>query len=72
MAIEVKPTIFQSGVVDTEHPSIVNAINRMIDKGYSKDTIVRIVGAPPEIVESHQRRKERERRPTRREEREEG
>jgi hypothetical protein len=71
MAVEVKPIIFQSGVVDTENPNIVNAINRMIDRGYSKDKIVQIVGAPPEVVESHQRRREREKRPLRRDEREE-
>ena len=39
--------------VDPEHPSIVNAINTMIGKGFSKDAIVQIVGAPPEVVDKH-------------------
>jgi hypothetical protein len=49
--------IYGSGVVDTEHPAIVDAINNMIDRGYSKEKIVQITGAPSEVVESHQRHK---------------
>ena len=49
------PTYGEGKVVDTEHPAIVDGINNMIKNGYSKDAIVRIIGAPPEVVESLQR-----------------
>jgi hypothetical protein len=39
--------------VDSQHPSIVNAINNMITKGFGKEAIVKIVGCPPEVVDSH-------------------
>lgn len=51
--------IYGYGVVDTENPQLVSAINNMIKDGYEKDTICRITGAPPEVVEHHQRRNEK-------------
>jgi hypothetical protein len=57
MAIEMIDRKYgDGGVVSTEHPAIVDGINNMIKNGYSKDAIVRIIGAPPEVVESLQRR----------------
>lgn len=39
--------------VDAQHPALVNGINNMITRGYTKDTICRITGAPPEVVDHH-------------------
>ncbi len=43
------------GIVDSDHPSVVNGIRNMIQQGYRKETIQRIIGAPAELIESHQR-----------------
>lgn len=34
-----------------DHPSIINAIHNMKQKGYEKETAQRITGAPYEVVE---------------------
>jgi len=52
--------IFAHGVVDTEHPAIVEGIRNMIRNGYSKESIVKVIGAPVEVVEAHQRLAERQ------------
>lgn len=39
------------GIVDPEHPSLVNAINNMIKRGYSKEKAVKLTGAPYEVVD---------------------
>ena len=36
-----------------QHPSIVNAINTMITKGFDKQKIVEITGASPHTVDAH-------------------
>lgn len=52
--------IYAHGVVDTEHPAIVDGIRNMIRQGYSKESIVKVIGAPAEVVEAHQRLAERQ------------
>ena len=52
--------IYAHGVVDTEHPAIVDGIRNMIRQGYSKESIVKVIGAPVEVVEAHQRLAERQ------------
>lgn len=39
----------------TEHPAIVDGINKMIRDGYSDDSIRRIIGgaATPEVIDHH-------------------
>lgn len=44
------------GIVDVDHPSIVNSIRNMVRDGYSKETIMRTVGVDSITVEGHQRR----------------
>jgi hypothetical protein len=46
------------GVVDVDHPSIVNSIRNMVRDGYSKETIMRTIGVDAVTVEGHQRRME--------------
>lgn len=36
-----------------QHPSMINAINTMITKGYEKEQICEITGASPHTVDSH-------------------
>lgn len=41
--------------VDVNHPSIIAAIQNMTKQGKRKEEIMRVVGVPAEVVESHQR-----------------
>jgi hypothetical protein len=45
------------GVVDVEHPAIVDGIQTMIKRGYSDDYIRKVVGeaAQPEVIDHHRR-----------------
>jgi len=49
-------------IVGAENPAIVSAINNMITRGYSKESIQKITGAPYEVVDRHMKHRERENR----------
>ena len=44
--------------VEMDNPAIVSGINNAIARGYNKEQICKIIGVPPEVVESLQRRAE--------------
>ena len=47
--------------VDTDHPTIVNAIRTMANQGKSTEEIMKVVGMPSEVVKRHQQDVKRER-----------
>ena len=43
------------GGVEMTHPSIIAAVHNMTKQGASKETIMRVVGVPGEVVDMHQK-----------------
>ncbi len=59
-------------IIGAENPSLITAINNMISRGYSKETVQKITGAPYEVVDSHFKRRAKQdgKRPTERDQNE--